>query len=223
MSDLIYRLRETARKGVSAWGDLQMEAADKIEHQAIAIEYNSTAADRLLAEVERLTKENATLTAERDELRAKLSAAETELSRVREKAQEESLLLEDVCRNLVALEKQEPISVVSNATIDEFLEDYEMICENEDGVDCYYLPTENDKALIKDAMLGFFSDAPSKLYAAAGAAPAPEGWQLVPVKPTDEMCEAAWESEGTDYVGEYHRIHRADLAYKAMLAAAPKE
>lgn len=50
----------------------------------------------------------------------------------------------------------------------------------------------------------------------------PAGWQLVPVEPTDEMCEAAWESDATDYVGEHKRIHRADLAYKAMLAAAPK-
>lgn len=50
----------------------------------------------------------------------------------------------------------------------------------------------------------------------------PDGWQLVPVEATDEMCEAAWESDASDYVGEHRRIHRADLAYKAMLAAAPK-
>ena len=31
MTTLINRLRETASKGVSVWGDLQMEAADRIE------------------------------------------------------------------------------------------------------------------------------------------------------------------------------------------------
>lgn len=31
MSNLVKRLRETASKGVSVWGDLQMEAADEIE------------------------------------------------------------------------------------------------------------------------------------------------------------------------------------------------
>ena len=50
----------------------------------------------------------------------------------------------------------------------------------------------------------------------------PQGWKLVPVEPTDDMCEAAWNSDGVDYVGEYQRIHRADLAYAAMLAAAPQ-
>ena len=29
--DLIYRLRDTASRGVSSWGDLQEEAADELE------------------------------------------------------------------------------------------------------------------------------------------------------------------------------------------------
>ena len=29
--DLIFRLRDTASRGVSSWGDLQQEAADKLE------------------------------------------------------------------------------------------------------------------------------------------------------------------------------------------------
>ena len=51
----------------------------------------------------------------------------------------------------------------------------------------------------------------------------PAGWVLVPIEPTDAMCEAAWEGEGVDYVGEHKRIHRADLAYIRMLAAAQGE
>jgi hypothetical protein len=55
--------------------------------------------------------------------------------------------------------------------------------------------------------------------------PAPQavqaGWKLVPVEPTDEMIEAAWESDGVDYVGEHKRIWQVGPAYAAMLAAAP--
>lgn len=41
---------------------------------------------------------------------------------------------------------------ITEAMIDEFLEDYEMIGESEDGRDACYAPNENDKALIKDAV-----------------------------------------------------------------------
>ena len=46
----------------------------------------------------------------------------------------------------------------------------------------------------------------------------PEGYVLVPVEPTEEMCDAAWASEGTDYVDECLRIWNIALAYKAMIA-----
>lgn len=44
---------------------------------------------------------------------------------------------------------------------------------------------------------------------------------VVPVEPTDEMSDAAWESEGTDYVGEHHRIHNFGDAYQSALDASP--
>ncbi len=44
--------------------------------------------------------------------------------------------------------------------------------------------------------------------------------KVVPVEPTDEMVDAAWDSDGTDYVGEHHRIWSAGHAYRAMLSAA---
>ena len=47
-------------------------------------------------------------------------------------------------------------------------------------------------------------------------------WVLVPVEPTDEMVEAAWDSDAADYVGEHKRIHSLGLAWSAMLAAAPQ-
>ena len=42
-------------------------------------------------------------------------------------------------------------------------------------------------------------------------------WKLVPVEPTPEMVDAAWDSKGADYV----YIHSASDAYSAMLEAAP--
>ena len=36
-TDIVWRLRKTARRGISVWGDLQMEAADTIERQAARI------------------------------------------------------------------------------------------------------------------------------------------------------------------------------------------
>jgi len=47
-------------------------------------------------------------------------------------------------------------------------------------------------------------------------------WVLVPAEPTDEMVEAAWDSDAADYVGEHKRIHSLGLAWSAMLAAAPQ-
>ena len=46
-------------------------------------------------------------------------------------------------------------------------------------------------------------------------------WKLVPVEPTPEMVDAAWDSKGADYVGWAKYIHRASDAYSAMLEAAP--
>lgn len=66
------------------------------------------------------------------------------------------------------------------------------------------------------------------------AKPVPEGWQLVPLEPTPEMCDegaqaivqwengAVWpDSWGITYANRYRKD--AMKAYKAMLAAAPKE
>ena len=53
------------------------------------------------------------------------------------------------------------------------------------------------------------------LYAAAGAAPVPEGWQLVPVEPTPDMCEVVtWD---------FNRFYAPHEIYKAMLKLAPKD
>lgn len=42
--------------------------------------------------------------------------------------------------------------------IDDYIEDYEMVGESEDGRDAIYTTTENDKALLKDAILGLLVD-----------------------------------------------------------------
>lgn len=48
-SDLIKRLRDTASKGVSVWGDLQMEAAREIEILTAERDCYASAMDRMLA------------------------------------------------------------------------------------------------------------------------------------------------------------------------------
>lgn len=54
MSDLINRLRATASKGVSVWGDLQVEAAKEIEILTAEREAYASAMDRMTKEVEAL-------------------------------------------------------------------------------------------------------------------------------------------------------------------------
>jgi len=58
------------------------------------------------------------------------------------------------CNSIPIASGQEPIAGLE-AAIDDYLEDYEMLGENEDGADVCYTPNENDKALIKDAFMGF--------------------------------------------------------------------
>lgn len=58
------------------------------------------------------------------------------------------------------------------------------------------------------------------------AATVPDGWKLVPVEPTDEMCKAGyeaqdkWPSAQCDNFKE-RRYSFSQPRYKAMLAAAP--
>ena len=70
-----------------------------------------------------------------------------------------------------------------------------------------------------------------KYYAASlsktppsGTAKVPEGWKLVPIKPTQIMLENAWAAVWTQTTGESdHDVERNEHAAKweAMLAAAP--
>lgn len=49
----------------------------------------------------------------------------------------------------------------------------------------------------------------------------PDGWQLVPKDLTHEMEDAAWESNGADWIGENRVLSFLDAAWEAMLAASP--
>lgn len=58
------------------------------------------------------------------------------------------------------------------------------------------------------------------------AATVPDGWKLVPVEPTDDMCEAGFKATDKypfERFDNYREMHRcwALPRYKAMLAAAP--
>ena len=61
----------------------------------------------------------------------------------------------------------------------------------------------------------------TKLYTSAPSIP--EGWQLVPVDPTASMCDAFHSAVKIHLeYGEDVYVENEDLAYKAMLSAAPK-
>jgi hypothetical protein len=49
--------------------------------------------------------------------------------------------------------------------LDSYLEDYEMVGESEDGRDACYTPTEGERHLIKDAVMGFLADVDSDDWA----------------------------------------------------------
>jgi hypothetical protein len=55
-----------------------------------------------------------------------------------------------------------------------------------------------------------------------GNALVPEGWQMVPVVPTREMCEAFHEAHEEWESGDNWRLDSPDHQWAAMLAAAPK-
>lgn len=63
------------------------------------------------------------------------------------------------------------------SAVREYIEEYEMLGETEDGCDASYTPNENDKALLLDAFMGFDF---SPCLSAAPAAPEQQ-------EPTDSM------------------------------------
>jgi hypothetical protein len=72
---------------------------------------------------------------------------------------------------------------LTEALVDEYLEDYEMVGEDEQGRDACYTPNDREKALIKDFVMGLFQEAElvaSKL--AASPQPATSDERGVPVK-----------------------------------------
>ena len=102
-NDLSNRLRDTASKGVSVWGDLQMEAAKEIEILTAERECYASAMDRMKAAL---------------------------------------------------AEPSEPVAWTESA-IDEYLSGYSLC-----GDDGDYTPTDDEKFVIKDAIIGFMSPTP---------------------------------------------------------------
>lgn len=117
-----------------------------------------------------------------------------------------------------------PAGEISESVIDEFLEDYEMIGESEDGLEGCYVPDENDKALIKDAVFGLLEHVSN--LAAQGdkpqtTVPVPEGYVLVPIEPTPKMVDSTWNDK---LVGMSDDARNARVRiYKAMVEAAQGE
>jgi len=62
-----------------------------------------------------------------------------------------------------------------------------------------------------------------KAYLETNLSVVPEGWRLVPIKPTQAMLDAAWEYHGSD---EYQDSARSDTetdaeCYESMINASP--
>lgn len=68
----------------------------------------------------------------------------------------------------------------------------------------------------------FVSELLQSAHSTPPAVAIPAGYKLVPAEPTDEMCDAAAEGEGSEFIGEFRCIGRFDIAYKDALAAAPQ-
>jgi len=50
-------------------------------------------------------------------------------------------------------------AALTEPMIDEFLEDYEMVGESDDGRDACHVPNDGEKILIKDAVMGLLQEA----------------------------------------------------------------
>jgi hypothetical protein len=77
---LIERLRDTASKGISAWGDLQVEAADELEHLTEMVEQlivGAVACVEVVVENERLFSENKLLNFKLEEEQKKTAENES--------------------------------------------------------------------------------------------------------------------------------------------------
>ena len=70
---------------------------------------------------------------------------------------EEYAAIADAIDALQALERQKQPDDLEQI-IDAFVEDYEMVGEDEDGRDACHTPTEGERALIKDAICGLLAD-----------------------------------------------------------------
>lgn len=106
--------------------------------------------------------------------------------------------------------------------------------EGSDYLDCTYCDAAEERAAFEDNLGSLLLSRPQRLFAwscylagkAAGAAQAvPDGWQAVPVEPTEEMLGDVEEKVG----GSCHSCSEWNASwddcrrvYAAMLRAAPK-
>lgn len=85
--------------------------------------------------------------------------------------------------------QQPQAEAITEAKIDAYLEDYEMVGEAEDGRDACYAPSEGEKVLIKDAIMGLLAEAPLKQPQA----------EAVPLQPASEDDMAVYRAIAAGY------------------------
>lgn len=111
------------------------------------------------------------------------------------------------------LAQQQQAEPITEAVIDAYLEDYEMQGEAEDGRDACYTPSEGEKFLIKDAIMGLLAETPPK-QPQAEAATQPEGrcrWCLTYNGHQDGCPEAHRQAKAVPNVSASFFTETADM------------
>lgn len=101
-----------------------------------------------------------------------------------------------------------------NELVTGFIDDYHYA-----GDGGYYCPTEWEKALITDCIVGLLDELPLKPAVAV-----PDGWKLVPVEPTTSQMEAqhnAFLMPGMLPASHYSSEEFSRITYRSMVEAAP--
>ena len=85
---------------------------------------------------------------------------------------------------------------MTEAMVDEYLEDYEMVGEDAEGCDACYTPSEDERALIKDAVMGLLAEAEECARAALHSTGKPQAIPSPAVAPTQPAAEPAVQAPG---------------------------
>jgi len=205
MKELITRLRETASKGVSVWGDLLMEAADaieRLENEALAATIRMDNDAKKLDAITVVNRINE-ITAERDALRAANLDLVYQFNALRE--------------DHLTLQQQEPAAWINGFGGGPANKGIYGWSEHPIGTKFYLAagaqPKEQGCKYPTCHSVNYQAELVKDLE--SGRMAVPTGWQIVPIEPTEAMLKKSAEA-----IRWYEPDVTSRPVYKAMLAAA---